>query len=134
MDALGLAGRILFSMMFVMSGMNHITKRGYMSEYAKSMGVPAAATLVPLSGLMIMAGGAMVAAGIWGDLGGLLIATFLVPTAMYMHAWWRVPEDQKQMQQAHFMKNMTMAGGALALMALFMCAEVSLTVTGPLFR
>ena len=44
--------RILFSSIFVLSGINHIAQRNAMAQYARSKGVPAAALMVPLSGLM----------------------------------------------------------------------------------
>ncbi|MFN2593864.1 MAG: DoxX family protein [Actinomycetota bacterium] len=135
MEIVGLVARIMFSAMFVSSGINHITKRKYMAEYAGQMGVPAAAALVPLSGLMIFAGAAMVALGLFGDLGAVLIAAFLIPTALLMHPFWRFDDSQQRMQQQiHFMKNLTMAGGALALVAFFMCQGGGLSITGALFR
>lgn len=136
MDAIAALARVAFSAMFLMSGMDHLTKRSYMTEYARSMNVPAAGTLVPASGVMIIVGSAMVLVGAWGDLGALLIALFLVPTAFAMHGFWRLEDaEAQQNQQIHFMKNITMAGGALGLMALYMCAGdgLALTLTGPLF-
>lgn len=135
MAAVGLVARILFSLMFVSSGINHITKRKYMAEYAGQMGVPAAEALVVLSGVTIFAGAVMVMLGLAGDLGAALIALFLVATAGWMHPFWKVDDgQQRQQQQIHFMKNLTMAGGALALIALFMCQGGALSVTGALFR
>jgi uncharacterized membrane protein YphA (DoxX/SURF4 family) len=69
---------------------------------------------------MIGAGGFLVALGAWVDLGALLIAAFLVPTAFYMHGFWRERDPQMRMQQmAHFEKNVAMLGGALVLFYLF---------------
>lgn len=135
MDIAALIGRVVFSFMFVMSGMVHISKRTYMSEYARSMGVPAASALVVASGAQILAGGLMVALGIWGDIGALLIAAFLVPTAMMMHPYWKVPDPQmRAMQQAHFMKNMSLTGGALLAFSWFLCSGGgTYSVTTPLF-
>lgn len=136
MDLIALVGRLMFAAMFIMSGVNHLTKRTFMSEYARAMNVPAAMATVVVSGVMILVGGAMVAVGAWGDLGALLLAMFLVPTAIAMHGFWRLDDAQARTeQQMHFMKNMTLAGGALGLMALFMCAGDGLmyALTGPLF-
>lgn len=133
MELLGTMGRVVFSAMFVMSGVNHLTKRHYMTEYASQMGVPAARFVVPASGIMLLAGAVMVTLGIWGDLGALLIAAFLIPTAIYMHAPWKFDGEEAQGQQVHFMKNLTMAGGALVAAAYFLCAEAGWTITGPLF-
>ncbi|MDQ3877151.1 MAG: DoxX family protein [Actinomycetota bacterium] len=134
MEIVALIARIMFSVMFVSSGINHITKRKYMAEYAGQMGVPAATAAVPVSGVMLLGGAIMVALGIFGDLGAALIVAFLIPTALLMHPFWRFDDaQQRQQQQIHFMKNLTMAGGALALIALFMCQGGALSITGALF-
>ncbi len=134
MDVVVLVGRILFALIFITTGLAHLSKRAQMTGYATHMGVPGAGFLVPGSGLMILAGGLMVAFGVWGDLGALLLAAFLVPTAFYMHAYWRLEDPQQRaMQQPAFMKNIGMTGGALALFALFSSERLGLTITGPLF-
>jgi putative oxidoreductase len=51
------------------------------------MGGPAPETLVPLSGAAILAGGIMIALGLWADLGALFIIGFLVGITPIMHAF-----------------------------------------------
>lgn len=134
MDLIALIGRIVFAFMFVTSGANHLTKRSYMTEYAQSMGLPAARILVPVSGLLIIAAGLMVAVGVWGDLGAALLIVFLIPTSFYMRAFWKFDDAQmREQQQFQFMKNITMSGGAMITIAFFLCSETGLTVTDPLF-
>ena len=136
MDVVVLAGRLLFSSIFVSSGINHLRQRKHMAEYAGSMGVPAPELAVPASGLMVLAGGLMVALGVWGDLGALLILAFVVPTSLFMHAFWRFDDDQqRQMQQIQFSKNVAMAGGALVTLGWYACAAggAGLSLTKPLF-
>jgi putative oxidoreductase len=48
--------------------------------------------MVPLSGAMLLAGGLLIAIGLWPDLGALLLAAFLLPVAYYMHAYWKIDE------------------------------------------
>lgn len=135
MDVVELIGRIVFVVMFVNSGIAHLTKRESMVAYSRAMGGPAPELLVPFTGLMIIVGGLSIGFGVWADLGALLIAAFLVPTAYYMHAFWKVDEPQMRMNQnAHFMKNMSLAGAALALFALYQqFGEDLLMLTDPLF-
>lgn len=134
MELVALIGRILFSYMFVASGINHFKNRKHMGEYAGSMGVPAAETAVVVSGAVILAGATMVVFGILGDLGALLLAAFLIPTAVLMHPFWKVEDPQmRQMQQINFNKNLAMAGGALALFVLFSTCAPGFTLTSPLF-
>jgi putative oxidoreductase len=137
MDVIALIGRILFVAIFVMSGsVGHLGQRQPMAQYAASQGVPAAGPLVVLSGLLIVIGGLMVGLGVWGDLGALLLLIFVVPTAYYMHAYWKVEDPQQRInQQNHFMKNLALAGGSIMAFVLFagLGRELGLTITGPLF-
>jgi putative oxidoreductase len=127
MDILVLVGRILFSWMFIMSGINHFRNRAKMVGYAKGMGAPAPEVAVPLTGLMIELGGLSVLLGAYTRIGALLIFLFLVPTALIMHRFWGVSDPQMaQSQRTHFMKNMSMAGGAL-LIVYFGSGPYSLT-------
>src|SRR5919106_2029829 len=115
MDVVFLAGRILFAVLFVSSGLTvHMSRQGV--EYARAYGAPAPELLVPLSGGAIVVGGLMVALGIWADLGALILAAFVVSIAPIMHAFWKEQDQQmKGIQQAQFMKNIALAGGALIL-------------------
>lgn len=137
MDIIVLIGRILLTMMFLSAGMTvHLAKRKIMAQYAASQGVPMAGALVPLSGLLIIAGGLMVLLGVWADLGALFLILFLLPTAFFMHAFWKFEDaNEEANQMAHFMKNLVMAGGALIAFALFayLGDSLGLTITGPVF-
>ena len=114
MDWVFLAGRILLALLFVLSGVAHWTKRAMMVPYTKQAGVPFAELLVPLTGVMILAGGIGVAFGIWGDLAALLLVAFLVPTTFLMHRFWGVADPMMaQNQMILFWKNIVMAGAAL---------------------
>lgn len=136
MDVIELIGRIMFALLFVVSGVRHFTKRPMMVEYSRASGGPVPEVGVPLTGLMLLAGGVLVALGVWGDLGALLIAASLVPIAYFMHAFWKVEDpEMRAMQEAHFMKNLSLAGAALVLLYLFQHFgdAVQLTVGKPLF-
>ncbi len=114
--AIHVVGRVLFSMMFIMSGLNHLMKLNDMSAYAESKGVPAAKVLTVVSGLMIMVGGVLVLLGWHRFIGAGLIAIFLFSTAMLMHAFWKETDPAARMNEmAHFMKDMAMAGAALLI-------------------
>src|SRR4051794_12737334 len=102
MDWVFLIGRILFALIFINSGvMGHLVMRAQTAAYAKSEGAPLADLTVPLSGILIVLGGVSVAAGIWGDLGALIIAVHLLLFAFLMHRFWAIDDPgMKQMQLA----------------------------------
>lgn len=136
MDVLVLIGRILFSFLFLNSAVGHLTQTQGMAGYAKSKGVPSAQALVIVTGLMLAAGGLMVLLGIWADLGALILAAFLIPTAIIMHGFWKESDAQaKMMEMTQFNKDLALGGASLMLLALFSAIgpELGLTITGPLF-
>ena len=134
MDIVLLVGRILFALIFIASGFAHFAQAEAMAGYAKMKGAPGGKAGVLLSGVMILAGGISVAAGIYGDLGALLLALFLIPSAVLMHAFWKEEDPMaKQTENVMFMKNISMAGAALVLIYLFSQVDVPLTVTKGLF-
>ncbi len=111
-----LVGRILFSLMFIMSGMGHLTKSAGMAQYAGAMGVPAPTLAVIITGIMLLLGGLSVILGYKVKVGTILLVVFLIPTTFMMHAFWGIEDPmQSQMQMAMFMKNLSMLGGALLL-------------------
>jgi putative oxidoreductase len=120
MDVVLLIGRILFASIFIVSGSTvHLLKWRDGVAYARSKGFPPE-LLVPGSGLMAVAGGVLLVLGLWADLGALLLAAFVFPVAVGMHAFWRIDEPMERMQeQIHFMKDVALGGGAPALFALF---------------
>ncbi len=138
MDVLFLIGRILFVLVFLFSGSTiHLLQARQGIEYARMSGVPAPELLVPLSGLMAVAGGLSVLLGIWADLGALLILAFLLPVAFFMHAFWKETDAQtKANQMAHFMKNIAMAGGAIVIFYAYnqLQGDAGLSITDPLFN
>jgi putative oxidoreductase len=131
MEVVELLGRIVFAFMFVMSGVKHFRQREGMVAYSRAMEAPAPEVGVPLTGAMILAGGLLIALGLWADLGALLIFAFLVPTAYFMHGYWRLEDpQQRQGQKIHFEKNLSLAGAALLVFFLFnqFGPEIGLTI------
>jgi putative oxidoreductase len=121
-----LLGRILFSTLFLMSGISHFTQRAGMVAYAKSSGAPAPEVTVPLTGLMLLLGGLSVLLGVYPRIGAWLLVLFLIPTAFYIHRFWGIEDAMMAAnQRAHFMKNLALAGAAL-LIAYFGTGPLSL--------
>lgn len=136
MDVLVLIGRILFAALFLGSAYGHFTQTDGMAGYAKSKGVPLARIAVLAGGVLLALGGLLVLLGIWADLGALLLFIFLVPTAYFIHGFWKETEPQaRQMEMVQFQKDVALAGASLMLFALFAHVDdLGLTITGPLFH
>jgi putative oxidoreductase len=118
------AGRVLFALIFLQTVPMHFSEAGI--QYAASHGVPAAPLLVPLSGVLAFVGGLSVALGYYARVGALLLALFLVPVTLMMHAFWAIPDpDAARMQYVQFLKNVSLFGATL-LIAHFGAGPVSL--------
>jgi uncharacterized membrane protein YphA (DoxX/SURF4 family) len=119
MDILLVLGRVLFALIFINSGIAHLTKLQAMTGYAQYKKVPAAKLSVIVTGLMLIVGGLYVALGVYADLGALLLAIFLVSSAFLMHNFWTIQDEQaKQGETINFFKNLSLAGAALIIFVL----------------
>ncbi len=114
MKYLVLLGRILYSAIFIMSAPGHFTAGTI--GYAAGKGVPLASVVVPVSGILALAGGLSILLGFKAKYGAWLIVLFLVPVSFLIHNFWTYTDPaQAQMQQINFMKNMAMLGAALMI-------------------
>ena len=114
MRYVALLGRVLFALIFITAAPRHFTHEGI--QHAAELGVPLAALLVPLSGLMALAGGLSIALGYRARWGAWLLVVFLVPVTLMMHAFWKLQDPAlTHIQQAMFAKNLSMLGAALLM-------------------
>lgn len=114
MKFLVLLGRILYSAIFIGAGAGHFGASSV--QYAVQHGVPMAQFIVPLSGAIAILGGLSILLGYKARIGAWFIVIFLVPVTFMMHRFWLVAEPMEaMMQQAMFMKNLSMLGAALLI-------------------
>ncbi|MFQ3275642.1 MAG: putative oxidoreductase [Candidatus Nanohaloarchaea archaeon] len=112
-----LIGRILFGGYFAVSGLNHFMKTEQLAGWAEHKGAPYAGLLVYLSGLMLLAGGLGIAAGVYPVVSVALIGVFLAVVTPWFHDFWALEGEEKQNQMTHFLKNVALFGAALTLLA-----------------
>jgi len=107
-----LTGRILFSLIFLAGGLGHFSAQSI--GYAASQGVPLASVLVPISGVISIAGALSILLGYKAKLGAWLLVIFLVPVTLTLHKFWTIQDPMmRQMDMVMFMKNLGLLGGAL---------------------
>ena len=135
MDVLELVGRLVFATLFLFYGVIHFTRFGFMAGYARAKGTPFPRVAVAGTGLMLIAGGALVALGVWPDLGALVLVAFLVPVAFVIHPFWRETDPVARAgEESVFLKDLALAGASLTLFALFSQAgEPAYALTHTLF-
>jgi len=113
-----LAVRVLFGGVLAFMGLNHFLQTEEMVGYAQFKGLPAPRLSVLASGGLLVLGGLGIAVGLFALVSGIAIAGFLLVSALLMHDFWAVGEDEQEEQLTHFLKNLVMAAGALAIAVL----------------
>lgn len=112
-----LIGRILFGGFFLYNGVHHLMERKNMAAYTATKGVPAPELAVTATAVPLIAGGASLLLGLKPKWGALAVIGFLAGVSPIMHDFWRNEDPNERMNNmASFMKNLALAGGALALM------------------
>ena len=109
-DVALLAGRVLLALMFVMAGWSKIGGYAGTQGYMEAMGVPG--FMLPLVILLELGGGLAVVLGLFTRSLYVLLAGFTLMAAFIFHY-----QPAEQMQMLMFMKNVSVAGGFLALAA-----------------
>lgn len=117
-SALLLGARLLFGGVITFMGLNHFLQLDQMTGYAEFKDLPAPRLSVVASGAVLVLGGLGIIGGVFPLVSALAVAGFLVVSALMMHDFWAVDEDQQQDEMTAFLKNVVMAGGALAIGAL----------------
>lgn len=119
-----ITGRILFSFIFLVSAFGHFKAESI--AFAAFKGVHFASVLVPLSGIIELAGGLSILIGYHARIGAWLLLIFLIPVTFTFHQFWTIQDElARQMDMAAFFKNISMLGGAL-IIAYFGSGEFSL--------
>jgi uncharacterized membrane protein YphA (DoxX/SURF4 family) len=115
--AIAVTGRIMFTLIFFLSGITHFTT---LAEYTALM--PAAIPFRPfwviVSGIVELIGATLVATSRLPRLGGWLIALFLVPVTVTVHGVAMVTAPDALMrgiQTSFFLKGVAMTGAALLI-------------------
>lgn len=115
--ATALIGRIMFTLIFFLSGITHFTG---MAGYVALM--PAAIPLRPLwvaiSGIVELAGATLIVTNWAPRLGGWLIALFLVPVTITVHGVALITATDERtaaIQTSFFLKGIAMTGAALLI-------------------
>ncbi len=117
MKAPFLIGRIIFGGFFLYNGIHHLMERKNMASYTSSKGVPKPELAVTATAVPLIAGGTSMLLGLKPKWGAIAILGFLAGVSPIMHDFWRNEDPNERMNNMNsFMKNLALAGGALALM------------------
>jgi len=89
-----------------------------MAPAVTKLGLPEPETMVVVNSVAHVAGGVAMALGIFPRLAAAGLAASLVPTTLAGHRFWETEDEQARNQQiTHFLKNLGLIGGLLAVAA-----------------
>jgi putative oxidoreductase len=115
--AIGIAARILFTLIFFLSGVTHFTAmQGYINLMPAV--IPWRAFWVSISGLVELCGATLILFNYRPRLGGWLIVVFLVPVTIVVHGTMMVTLPDAEMRAINvsmFLKGLAMTGCALLI-------------------
>lgn len=113
--AIGVLGRVMFTLIFFASGITHFTDmKGYVDLMHPS--IPWRTFWVSLSGMVELAGATMIVLNRYPRLGAWMIVVFLVPVTLSVHGVLMATapdETMRRIQLSFFLKGITMTGAAL---------------------
>ncbi|NYH12230.1 DoxX family protein [Pseudomonas moraviensis] len=107
-----LIGRVLLSVIFILSGFSKLAAPAMMIGYIGSVGLPLPQVALALAIIVEIGGGLALIAGYRTRTVAAVLALFSVFTALAFHS---ALADQNQF--IHFFKNIAMAGGLLQVVA-----------------
>lgn len=134
---IGFLGRLCFSMIFIFSGINKIMNwdateqmlinqtldvfsKSYHFSWAKDLLdsiLPVMPTLLIIAIAIELLGGALILFGIQVRLGAFILCLFLIPVTFLFHNFWDLEGREMELQLSIFLKNLSIFGGGLILLA-----------------
>lgn len=116
-NALNLAARLLFVVMFLPAGIGKLTGFSGTVGYIASVGLPLPSVGAVLALVVEIAGSLALLAGFGTRIAALALAVFTLVASFFFHAYWAAPADQAFVVQLLFFKNIAIVGGLLAIAA-----------------
>jgi putative oxidoreductase len=112
-----IAARVLLALMFVLAGVSKFADLGGTAAYIASAGLPLAGVLAFATAALELLGGLAIMVGFQARWAALALAGFTLLATLLFHNFWAVPAEAQYVQQLMFMKNLSVAGGLLLLVA-----------------
>jgi len=116
-NTVALAGRILVALLFVISGYGKIGGFDGISGYIASKGLPMPQVLAALTIALELGGGILLIAGYKVRWVAAAFFLWLIPTTFIFHQFWGIDAAQVQNQMNNFLKNVSIMGAMLMLVA-----------------
>ncbi|MEI8372263.1 MAG: DoxX family protein [Planctomycetota bacterium] len=116
---LAVTGRVLLCIIFLMAAVG--SKIPHFSDVAQVMaskGIPQPKLMLAGAIVFLLAGSLSVMTGYRARIGASLLLVFLVLATYYFHNFWAIADAKAQQEQLmHFMKNLSIVGAMLFIIA-----------------
>ena len=110
--------RFLLALIFISGGSNVFINPDRRAEKVAAAGIPQPREAAMLNGAIMTIAGMMLALGIAPRLAALALLGTLIPTTVVGHPFWKeTTPAERATQQTHFLKNLAIMGGLLAVLA-----------------
>lgn len=111
-------GRIMIVTIFLLSAVgNKIPNFSSVAGYMASEGVPAPQLMLAGAIVFLIAGSVSVILGYKACVGAGLLLVFLILATYFFHDFWKFTDQERQNQMIQFMKNLSMMGTMVFLIA-----------------
>jgi putative oxidoreductase len=114
---LPVTGRVLLSVIFLVSGLGKIIDWDTNAQLMASQGMPLVPLLLFAAIVTELAGGLSVLLAWKARWGALLLFLYLIPTTLIFHDFWTFTGTEMQTQLVNFLKNLSIMGGLLLVAA-----------------
>jgi putative oxidoreductase len=111
-------GRVLLSTIFLMAAVgNDIPHFSEVATIMDKVGISAPQLLLVGAIVFLIVGSVSVILGYHARIGATLLLTFLILATYYFHPFWKFEGKEQQQAMIDFMKNLSMMGAMLFIMA-----------------
>ncbi|CAJ0774941.1 Inner membrane protein YphA [Ralstonia condita] len=114
-DELILLGRVLMMLLFLISGWGKLTGFQGTVGYMGTVGAPMPMVAAAIAVVMEFGVGIALLIGFWTRPLALLMALFVLGTALIAHTFWNVEGAMQTANMVQFYKNLSIMGGLLLL-------------------
>jgi putative oxidoreductase len=113
----GPVGRVLLALIFLTSGVGKIFSFDGTAQYMASQGMPMASVFLVAAIAIEVLGALSIITGFKARWGATSLIVFTIVASLVFHQFWNLEGMDRQIQMIMFMKNLSMIGGLLLVIA-----------------
>ena len=115
--AVAFLGRIFLAAIYLVSGVNKVMSPEATKGYMASKGMPLISLMFLGAVVVEIAGGLSILLGIKARFTAAVMVLYTLAAALIFHNFWALPSAEAPNQMIHFMKNLSIIGGFLLVVA-----------------